>query len=186
METNLFRIGGVYRQGNGSVRKLIPCEFRKEWAFAAMPTLDGGFTATGWQSDGARRLSDGRYVHDLNNSRDAIALIPGELTLVDGKWIARGVEEKRDDEGIRQFQCDRIEAAKQHDAEQAALDRICADRLGQDANAAMIARDGPAKPAAVLASEPTKSTALPALSGLTKSPDQRSPIGDHLGWNWVR
>jgi hypothetical protein len=120
-------------------------------------------------NDGWRMLLSGRYHEHRNTPRSMFHLEPGELSPVDGKWIALGVEKptserdaedgyKRDDEAWREWEKVKaeIEAA---DAAMIARDETDAARIY--ATRARIAEvDALRKPA-----EPT---AKPAISGLQR------------------
>jgi hypothetical protein len=147
----MFRVGGVYRDGEDSVLELRACP-KNGFAACHMVRFDGHVDKYG---TGICRLSDGR--DDAALDRESLLhLIPGELELRDGQWVP--VEEK--------------EEAKPDDFVWllGPLEPIGDDYDEGDADAAMIARDGPAKPAAVVIEQPAR-TAKPALPALSISTD---------------
>ena len=152
-----FKVGSVYRfKAGGEIRltesvgdggyargTLIGCNAAQNGSWSLITGL--------WQSSDGLRSS----------SCDWQDLIPGELVLRDGQWVA-------------------VEEAKANPDEMT-FEELAADLLSP-ADAAMIARDGPAKPrvtverwpsldAMTLTDKPFTSTAKPALSALTLSPD---------------
>jgi hypothetical protein len=175
MTQPLFKIGSVYRDGKDRVIKLIPYgdSSHPDWCIAMAESEGGGFSDNAWAGDGARRLSDGRYVHDHRNDRDDIALIPGELHQVDGAWVPIT------EQPMSVYFADAVEGGScygEHDgpdayaadeAFRAALARDAAADSEHFANAAMIARDGPAAPKPAVVALPAAPTAHPAINGLT-------------------
>jgi hypothetical protein len=168
----LFRVGGVYRNQRGDVTRInsVQCAasgffhgfFDGDTAVEVSVLNDDGTER--WQ-DGWRRLSDGKY-------READCpiynLIPGELELRDGQWVA---------------------AEEKEEAVFCEANRICRDALTgkdchcartareQEVNAAMIARDGmkvekwPSLDSMKLQDEPFTRLPLPPLRSLTLSTD---------------
>lgn len=102
MEENLFRVGGVYRQNNGELRRLAAVSegevvgmqplIAKLFA-GTVPVVAQYLDAPNEWGDGWRRLSDGKYHADLINDASESHLIPGELHQVDGQWVS--VEESK-------------------------------------------------------------------------------------------
>jgi hypothetical protein len=165
MSQALFRIGGVYRDNHGTLVELRPCLIG---GFAAAHIV--GVDGVDLTSSGLSRLLDGRDRVYLDVDDHKLHLIPGELHQVDGQWVA--VEEKRS------FALKPVIAPIPEDMV-APDDGWLDDWMSDAANAAMIARDGPAKKchwdgcphgedcvhAKPIPEEP-KSTALPAVAGL--------------------
>lgn len=89
---------------------------------------------------------------------------PGELTLRDGQWVP--VEEAKED--------NKVSVAEIFKRGLRGATVILNGEVGTAADAAMIARDGPAKPAVVAIPAAPKPPAKPAPSGLTLSPDLRA------------
>jgi hypothetical protein len=176
----LFRVGGVYRNQRGDVTRInsVQCAasgffhgfFDGDTAVEVSVLNDDGTER--WQ-DGWRRLSDGKY-------READCpiynLIPGELELRDGQWVA--AEEKEE------AQLDGAELIRRWaEKERARLQKERAERLlAASSNEAMVARD--CTEAACLYAEQRQeaervratlsapvSTALPPLRSLTLSTD---------------
>lgn len=150
---NLFRIGSCYRDAAGRVFKLY------ENTTALMARSDGPFAWAKYiyedgteEGAGLRSLVDGRD-NDEYFTWDGVRrdLLPGELMQVGGEWVAK----------------------EEAEAEEMTFDELMAD-LFSPANAAMIARDGPAKPKADRWSVPAGSvvsTAKPNPFARFKSPD---------------
>jgi hypothetical protein len=167
-----FRIGGVYREVGGGL-SVVDCRID---SFSSEPLREyygaaGALEVYGMRSDGIRRGQNGwRRASDGGNYGDEsgkYTLLPGELQLKDGQWVP--VEEKP--AGLAG------PIRKQQAAEEP---KSYADAVRQEyalhkADAAMIARDGPAKPAPVIATPPPKTTAKPSLKGLTLLGDSFDP-----------
>jgi hypothetical protein len=164
MNEPLFRVGGVYRQACGGIRKLaghenqLRCYALTHWGEGVFSTVGGG--------DGARNLKDGRYIWHSGAEHDYLTLIPGELRLVNGQWVP--VEKSCPDCGTPEGSehgdcCPRLPSQ---------ADRIAAHALiCNDPNAPMLARDAAnyvARPAPVVIQEPTKPSAHAAIAGLTQ------------------
>jgi len=82
--TNLFRIGGVYRDGGGELFTLVACAGRDDVADSIAIGADIRY--------GLHRLSDGCFAC-LGDSESKFHLLPGELHQVDGQWVP--VEEEK-------------------------------------------------------------------------------------------
>lgn len=81
-QTNLFRVGGVYRCIDGAVVRLRYVPFWSEMEVMAQAVdVDDSYER------GARRLADGIYPY-TNNENYGGNLLPGELTLVNGEWVS--------------------------------------------------------------------------------------------------
>jgi hypothetical protein len=78
MSEALFRVGGVYRQRNGEIVRLVerPDWCMPGWVEAAFVDRPGG--------DGGRRLLDGVYTLP----EDKWSLVPGELVFFTGMWVS--------------------------------------------------------------------------------------------------
>jgi hypothetical protein len=87
METQTpFRIGGVYRQQDGTVVRLLDrtSDFPVGAGIGHARHVDGGEMRSGF-----RRLSDG--VDTINFKGGECNLLPGELHQINGEWVPRGV-----------------------------------------------------------------------------------------------
>jgi hypothetical protein len=172
--TQLFRIGGVYRNDAGVVVRI------EEMPVAAQENCQRDFKMRipfGW----ARAVEDndpcgyvsllcGRTVsaiYDSSPDIDGYDLIPGELHQVDGAWVpiteqpmsvyfadAQEEEDPLDAENVQRYL-----AAHGITAYNVRVQRI-------DPNAKMIARDGPAAPKPAVVALPAAPTAHPAIAGL--------------------
>lgn len=131
--TQPFRIGGVYRQQSGDIARLLPAgmvEERECGTACCVGERVSMFTG-GW-----RFLDNGRYVNKEDVANYAAHLIPGELELRDGEW--RPIEA-----APSLFAVLRGEPTWTFSTDSATTQTVvvCA------ADAAMIARDGPQRPA---------------------------------------
>jgi hypothetical protein len=90
----LFRVGGVYRQQNGVI-----CELR-HFLGAVSALAERVWSPPGeWlNAGGSRDMRTGRY-HGAALGDDELTLIPGELELRDGQWVA--VEEKEEAKSVQ-------------------------------------------------------------------------------------
>jgi hypothetical protein len=149
MNEPLFRVGGVYRTGYEDEEPFQILPESMQDGFYNLRGVNSGYVISGhgW------RLADGRWHAELDRPESLMHLIPGELHLVNGEWLP--VEESKEEAAVFEAFAAVWEASK------VPLDEVFA-------NAAMIARDGPARPAPVVIQEPTKPSAHAAIAGLTQ------------------
>lgn len=151
MTEALFRIGGVYRFKSGRVAEIrAPKESnlstRLQFVGAVAEMFEPGTECRYSYVD----LALGRHPHDLENGD--WQLVPGELHNFDGQWLPI-TEQARSP-----YFAEAVES------EWVSLGCTCGDH---PADLAMIARDGPARPAApVVIQEPAKTSHGP-IAGLT-------------------
>jgi hypothetical protein len=167
MNEPLFRVGGVYRTGYEDEEPFQILPESMQDGFYNLRGVNSGYVISGhgW------RLADGRWHAELDRPESLMHLIPGELHLVNGEWLP--VEEKAvtvETNGLDAM----WEAFRQRHREPRAVPAI-------DPNAAMVARDGPSRPAPVVIQEPTKPSAHAAIAGLT----QLGAVDHRLGNRFV-
>src|SRR6478736_4389029 len=126
--SNLFRIGGVYRDGNTSLYMLVEAGGSEDYA-------DSIHIGEGIHS-GRHRLSDGRF-DCCKNEESQFHLLPGEFREVDGEWVP--VEEKPAQSlgALIRAQQSRLTQAKAEPAhpDEMSLDELLADLLSPAAAA---------------------------------------------------
>lgn len=143
METQdkvMFRIGGIYRNKQGHVVSLVPAK-EPEGDFVALSMKRGGNPS----GESHHRLSDG--VNECHDDYPEFDLLPGEVD-DQGNRIEEKIEESDLRELVKHF--------------------IAREQAKSDPNAAMIARDGQAKPAVIAVPAAPIPTALPPIEGLTR------------------
>jgi hypothetical protein len=167
----LFRVGGVYRDGFGDLNLLA----QRDGEFAAVRILDDSNGAD-LGGGGLVRLADGRDSEYIYKPDAKWHLIPGELELRDGQWVAAEEKEEGQPDGAELIR-------RWAEKERARLQMERAERLlAASSNEAMVARD--CTEAACLYAEQRQeaervrailsapvSTAFPPLRALTLSTD---------------
>jgi hypothetical protein len=144
--TQLFRIGGIYWNGNGDGPWEITSEpASREGAFAIRSASTGTNIPSGWF------LNSGEYVRDAGRP-SCMHLIPGELHQVDGAWVPITEQPMS------------VYFADAQESEWVSLGCTKGDH---PADLAMIARDGIAAPKPAVVALPAAPTAHKAIAGLT-------------------
>lgn len=155
-----FRVGGVYRNRNGTLMRVG----REVGGGLVKLEFVSGYRE-GRETTSSFWLTSGQYEKRSHPTAD---LVPGELHLVDGRWVP--VEQEPAMSMTPTL--DKLEA--EYEACLLSEPVWVGVDFGHelDPNAAMIARDGPArvKPAAVVTEQPA-STAHPCPFASFRSPD---------------